>query len=45
MYQTPSRTKQEPFIGLILKVIIKDLAIPAGAELIRAVRAIAKKIK
>lgn len=40
MYKTPSRTKQQPFIGLILEQIARDLD---GAERVRAVRAILRK--
>jgi hypothetical protein len=40
MYETPSRTKQEPFVGLILAQIG---SCPEGAELIRMVRAIPRK--
>jgi hypothetical protein len=36
MYETPSRTKQQPFVGLILEQVAKE---PGGAELIRTVRA------
>jgi hypothetical protein len=43
MYQTPSRTKQQPFVGLILEQITKDPEIPLGAELIEAVWAIPQK--
>jgi hypothetical protein len=42
MYETPSRTKQEPFVGLILEQIAKD---PAGAKLIEAVQGISRKKK
>jgi hypothetical protein len=40
MYESPSRTKQQPFVGLILEQIAKT---PDGAELIRAVRVIPRK--
>jgi hypothetical protein len=40
MYETPSQTKQEPFVGLILSQIG---SCPEGAELIRMVRAIPRK--
>jgi hypothetical protein len=39
MYETPSRTKQEPFVGLILEQITAE---PKGAELIEAVRKLPK---
>ncbi len=42
MYETPSSTKQQPFVGLILEQIASD---PDSAELIRAVRAIPRKKK
>jgi hypothetical protein len=42
MYMTPSRTKQEPFVGLILQQIAKS---PAGNSLIQTVRAIPRKAK
>jgi hypothetical protein len=45
MYQTPSRTKQQPFGGLILEQIAKDPEIGFGAELIEAVRLIPRKNK
>ena len=41
MYETPSRTKQQPFVGLILTQI---QGCPEGAELIRAVRTVPRKI-
>jgi hypothetical protein len=40
MYQTPSRTKQEPFVGLILEQTDNE---PHGKALIEAVRAIPAK--
>jgi hypothetical protein len=40
MYETPSRTKQEPFVGLILSQIA---SCPEGTELVRMVRAIPPK--
>ena len=40
MYETPSRTKQEPFVGLILEQIAKN---SGGTELVEAVRAITPK--
>ncbi len=40
MYETPSQTKQQPFVGLILEHIAKTTS---GAELIRAVREIPQK--
>jgi hypothetical protein len=39
MYETPSRTKQDPFVGLILEQITAE---PKGAELIEAVRKLPK---
>jgi hypothetical protein len=42
MYETPSRTKQEPFVGLILRQIE---AKPEGKALVEAVRRIPSKIK
>jgi inactivated superfamily I helicase len=42
MYETPSRTKQEPFVGLILEQIT---AAPKGAELIEVVRRLPKNQK
>ncbi|HSV48778.1 MAG TPA: hypothetical protein VLH35_00555 [Candidatus Acidoferrales bacterium] len=43
MYETPSRTKQQPFVGLILEQIAKAPEIPKGAGLIEDVRAIPRK--
>jgi hypothetical protein len=43
MYQTPSRTKQNPFVALILEQIVDDSQIPNGAEIIGAVRRIPRK--
>ncbi len=40
MYETPSRTKQEPFVGLILEQIATD---PKDAALVDAVRGLPKK--
>ncbi|MCW4000493.1 MAG: hypothetical protein NWE93_09655 [Candidatus Bathyarchaeota archaeon] len=40
MYMTPSRTKQQPFVDLILQQISSD---PAGAGLVGAVRSIPQK--
>jgi hypothetical protein len=40
MYETPSRTKQQPFVGLILEQIASS---PEGTECIQAVRAIPRK--
>lgn len=45
MYETPSRTKQNPFVELLLEQIASDQKIPYGAELILAVRAIPSKNK
>jgi len=42
MYETPSQTKQEPFVGLILEQIAAD---PKGAALIKAVHGLPKKEK
>lgn len=40
MYETPSRTKQNPFVALILEQIASD---PAGAKLVEAVRGLPRK--
>ena len=42
MYETPSRTKQEPFVGLILAQIANN---SGGADLVEAVQAIPPKSK
>ncbi len=42
MYETPSRTKQEPFVRLILEQIAKNTE---GIEFIEVVRAIPPKLK
>jgi hypothetical protein len=43
MYETPSRTKQNPFVALLLQQIADDPEIPNGAELIAVVHAIPRK--
>jgi hypothetical protein len=43
MYETPSRTKQNPFVNLILEQIKTDPKIVHGEELIQAVRTIPRK--
>jgi hypothetical protein len=40
MYETPSQTKQEPFVGLILEQIAAE---PAGARLVESVRKLPKR--
>lgn len=45
MYETPSGTKQQPFVGLIMEQIASDSQIGNGAALVRAVHAIPKKDK
>ncbi|MCW4009320.1 MAG: hypothetical protein NWF05_01700 [Candidatus Bathyarchaeota archaeon] len=45
MYQTPSRTKQNPFVTLILEQIGDDPQMPNGAKLIEAVRKLPRKNK
>lgn len=45
MYETPSRTKQNPFVSLLLEQIANDTQIPNGAKLIESVRAIPRKDK
>lgn len=45
MYETPSRTKQNPFVALILEQIARDPEILSGVDLILAVRAIPRKDK
>lgn len=43
MYETPSRTKQNPFVTLILEQIEADPKIPDGTKLIAAVQALPRK--
>ncbi len=45
MYEAPSRTKQNPFVNLLLEQIVDNLIVPNGAELIAAVRTIPRKTK
>jgi hypothetical protein len=43
MYETPSRTKQHPFVELILEQISSNTQIPDGAGIVKAVQAIPPK--
>ncbi|NLE05765.1 MAG: hypothetical protein GX638_13335, partial [Crenarchaeota archaeon] len=45
MYETPSRTKQNPFVNLLLEQIAKDPQILDGKNLIKAVQEIPNKIR